>query len=570
MIGSLLSAGVLVWLLWDEPVERRHLSLWLMAVFVTYGIRLVEWRAYCADPQRQVRGAYWARWFTAGAAVTGLIWGYMGWSFFQPTLLFLFPMALVLAGQVALSVPSVGIYWPAHVVFNLLAILPFILRNYLEEGRLFFGQSIALTVLMVACLVFARRQQATIIESIRLRFANVDLLDRLTQENHRAEQARQTAEAANAAKSRFLAAASHDLRQPLQAMFLFTHTLLESAQAGQRIDPALAGKLRSSCEGLEMLLDSLLDLSQVEAGALKVELGNTRLQPIFERIRHEFADQAAAKGLHLRLVPTVHHVLSDAPLLERMVRNLVVNALRYTEQGGILIGCRRHGDKLRIEVRDSGIGIAPEAMVRIFSAFYQVANPERDRQKGLGLGLSIVDALASQLGHRINVRSRPGKGSVFAIELSPAPQNIIGYGEAVPVNDVLRGKLVVVMDDEAQVRDAMAALLQHWGCFVVQGENAEESFAAMAAAGLTMVPSVILVDWRLREGREGYQEAKHLESHFGQAIPTLIITGDTEPEAFEQQELPVMRKPVQGFRLRAQLDYLLRTPSTEEHQADRL
>lgn len=552
-LGSGLSATILVWLLWDEPVERRHLVIWLATLCLLLIARWVGMLRYRADLRRMERGVFWGWGFTLGAAASGVVWGYLGWGFFQPTLLFLLPITLVLSSQVALSVPTVGMFLPAHIAFNLLAMTPFMVRNYLEEGRLFLGQSFAILAFIIACLIFAQRQQATIREAIRLRLANLDLLERLTQENLRAEAARRQAEEANSAKTRFLAAASHDLRQPLQAMTLFTHAVAQEVEAGHAPDAVLAGNLQSSCESLEALLDSLLDLSRVEAGALKPEIRAVPLQPLFDRIHREFADQAAAKELRLCVAYTRRVVRSDPAMLERMLRNLTANALRYTEKGGILIGCRQRGGRVRIEVRDSGIGIPDAARAEIFREFHQLGNPERDRRKGLGLGLSIVNALAQRLDHGIDVRSAPGRGSVFAIELAAgtlAPEATSAKPE---LPDRLRGQLLAVIDDEAMIREATSCLLGGWGCAVVAGEDADK---VLAQAGDRM-PAAILADWRLREGRLGTDEVARIRAHFGHAIPALLITGDTAPDAARDMGFRVIRKPVQGFRLRAELDALL-------------
>ncbi len=555
-VGSLVTAAVLVWVLWDEPQERTHLLTWLLVVCLNIGLHLVEFRAYHADPARRQRAAWWGGWFTVGAAISGLIWGYMGWAFFQPTLLFLVPMTLALVGQVGLSVTSIGIFLPAHAAFNLLALSPFVTRNYIEEGRLFFGQSIALAVFMLACLFFARRQQAMIREAIRLRLDNQDLLDRVTRENERVDEARRQAEVANAGKTRFLAAASHDLRQPLQAMTLFLHAIEDAMQHGKDPDPALVGKLRSSCDSLEMLLDSLLDLSRADAGALKPEVVDFALQPLLDRLRREFTDQAADKGLELRVVPSPAHVRSDPTLLARMLRNLTANALRYTEHGAILIGCRRRGEILRIEVRDSGIGIPDHARGEIFNEFYQLDNPERDRRKGLGLGLAIVDALARQLGHRLALRSAPGRGSVFSVEIPLAQAGPSTTSEIRAASARLEGEWIVVIDDEAPIREALTGVLERWGCRVAGGENAQEVLGVLRASGMP-VPAAILADWRLREGRIGSEEAAELRRYFGVPVPVMLITGDTDPDTTRNAGFPVIHKPIQGFRLRARLDSLL-------------
>lgn len=552
-VGTLISTGALVWLLWAEPLVRDDLMLWWAAVGGVVAFRWIGLLRYQADDDRVARGVFWGWWFTLGSALAGACMGYLGWGFFQPTLLFLFPIGLIMGAMVALSVPSAGVFFPAHAVFNLLCMSPFMLRNFLEEGRLFFGQSFAILFLMVSCMLFAYRQQATIRNAIRLRLENLDLFERAAAESREAERARQLAQEANEAKSRFLAAASHDLRQPMQAMSIFAHVLAEHVDNGRLPNDALVANMQSSCEGLEALLDSLLDLSKAEIGAVTPDIRDVPLQPAFVQLRREFAEQARAKGLRLRVRRSAHSVRTDGALLLRILRNLTSNALHYTERGAVFIGARRRGDRVRIEVRDSGVGIPETAHGEIFREFYQVGNPERDRKKGLGLGLAIVDGLSRQLGIRVDLRSAPGRGSVFAMEL---PLGVAGTDmpavERQPV-DVLRGCCIVVIDDEPLIRDAMASLLQGWGCDVVAGET-----AAAALAGLgDRRPAAILADWRLREGRLGTGEVQELRRHFNEDIPALLITGEVAPDAELAAGLPVIRKPIQGLRLRAQLNLLL-------------
>jgi PAS domain S-box-containing protein len=248
--------------------------------------------------------------------------------------------------------------------------------------------------------------------------------------------AKAEAERANLAKSKFLAAASHDLRQPVQSLVLFMSLLKERLDGSTGEPPAAVldsmqqalggrarqtgavkalGSMEQALDGLRMLLDSLLDVSRLDAGLVVAHPAVVPLGPLLERLAAEYRPRVAAKGLRLRMVGTDAAVRTDPALLERILRNLLENSLRYTERGGILVGCRRHGDRLRLEVVDTGVGIAPEKIDEIFEEFYQGHNPERDRTKGLGLGLAVVRRLGRLLGHEIEVRSAPGRGSAFAI-----------------------------------------------------------------------------------------------------------------------------------------------------------
>ena len=297
------------------------------------------------------------------------------------------------------------------------------------------------------------------------------------------------ADRANLAKSKFLAAASHDLRQPMQALLLFQSVLegkLASNPGARRVTESMGQALG----GMRMLLDSLLDVSRLDAGLIIPKPVAMSVMTLLERLNAEYHAQAIAKGLRLRVVGTNATVLSDPVLLERILRNLIENALRYTEDGKVLIGCRRAGDRLRIEVIDTGIGIEPTHQADIFEEFVQVGNPERDRAKGLGLGLAVVKRLARLLGHDVSLRSVPGHGSAFCVAVHLISQPVHhGWHKVEPANEDTRG-LVLVIDDEAMVRMGLQAMLEGWGYRVLTAGSVEEAVSHVESGGL--MPS-----WRI-------------------------------------------------------------------------
>jgi CheY-like chemotaxis protein/anti-sigma regulatory factor (Ser/Thr protein kinase) len=293
-----------------------------------------------------------------------------------------------------------------------------------------------------------------------------------------------------------------------------------------------------------------------------------RLQPLFTRLDAAFAPQAERKDLRLRAAPTRLAVRSDPVLVERILLNLLSNAVRYTEHGGVLIGCRRRGSRVRIEVWDSGIGIAPEHRQTIFQEFYQVGNPERDRHKGLGLGLAIAARLARLLGSRIDVRSQSGRGSVFAIEL---PRGVVPAEAAATIRlalpEVLRDAHVLIVDDDALVLDAMASLLAQWGCRVTTAANGEEAIRQLADT-----PHAVICDYRLPNGETGAEVIARLRAANGAEIPAALVTGDTAPERLRearQAGYPLLHKPLQPARLRALLEQLLASRASASPEAEK-
>ncbi len=364
--------------------------------------------------------------------------------------------------------------------------------------------------------------------------------------------------AANQAKSRFLAAASHDLRQPMHALGLFVAQLRQmvgSPKARRVVEQAAA-----SARAMEQLLDALLDISKLDAGVLTPHVEDFALESLLTRMQATFEPAAAARGLRLRAIPSHLVARSDPVLLERIVMNLVSNAVRNTDHGGVVIGCRRRGTKVRIEVWDSGRGIPEDKLAEIFQEFVQLANPERDRNKGLGLGLAIVERLALLLGHRIDLRSKPGKGSVFAVELPAGEANRVN---ALPralhgTNRQLRGAFVVVVDDEGLVRDGMCGLLTDWGCHVIAAASGDEAIGELQAR--SRIPDLIISDYRLRDGETGLDVIRRLQGPPGKPVPALLISGDTAPERLREATASghhLLHKPVQPAKLRAMLSHLL-------------
>ena len=368
-------------------------------------------------------------------------------------------------------------------------------------------------------------------------------------------------ELANQAKSRFFAAASHDLRQPMHALGLFIAQLRNHVRAPATRE--IVGQAEASVAAMRNLLDGLLDISKLDAGVLTPHFEDFPINPLLQRMESSFGSAAREKGLTLRAVPSRLVVRSDPVLLERIVLNLVSNAIRYTARGGIVVGCRRRGGRARIEVWDSGMGIPADKQQDIFQEFFQLANPEHDRGKGLGLGLAIVERSARLLDHRIALRSTPGEGSMFAIELPLGDAQAGGVSTA-PVarrpGASLNDKFVVVVDDEALVREGMQGLLASWGCRVLSVASGDEALAALAGEGRT--PDAIICDYRLRGEENGIAVIQRLQSTCAADVPAVLISGDTAPERLREAKASgyrLLHKPVQPARLRAVLSHLCST-----------
>jgi signal transduction histidine kinase len=372
----------------------------------------------------------------------------------------------------------------------------------------------------------------------------------------RLHSARSEAESANAAKTKFLAAASHDLRQPMQALSMYASVLQDRVTDPSALRVVHGVKL--SVTTLERLFDSVLDVSKIESGVIRPSVSAFRLLPLLERVVETEALFAAQKALELRVVRTSAAVLSDPLLLERMLKNLVINAIRYTEQGRIVVGCRRlRGEKLRIEVVDSGIGIPSGEQERIFDDYYQLGGASA---QGLGLGLPIVKSLGALLGHPVTVRSAPGRGSVFCIELARGfmTDAMPAAAPAAAPDAALAGLKVVLIDDDVEIRDSMRLLLEGWGCRYIGGATLAEVEAALRAQ--RFAPDAAIVDYRLADALTGLQVIERLRELFGGLLPALLITG-TPNAAVLQHHLagvPLAMKPIPPGKVRAFLSQAAR------------
>jgi PAS domain S-box-containing protein len=383
-----------------------------------------------------------------------------------------------------------------------------------------------------------------------------DITDRKRAEEE-LRRAKEEAERANVAKSRFLAAASHDLRQPVQAMVFFTAALAK--QVRNSAAEAVVNNLRGSLDGVKTLLDSLLDVSRLDAGIVQPRFTNFSLGTLLGRIQSDFAPLAADKKLALRVLPTTAIVFSDPILLERIVRNLVSNAIRYTDRGKILVGGRNRGSLFRIEVWDQGVGIPADRLGEIFQEFYQVGNLERDRSQGLGLGLAIVQRLAALLGCPVQVHSVFGHGSVFRIEVP-----LIGYNKEKRIGFLAHGGegspphegFIVVIEDDETVRHSLTMVLEDWGYAVLAATSEAEALESLNdhPGG----PDVIISDYRLRAGATGAGAIRHLRARYGnRPIPSILLTGDTAPERLREAEASgyhLMHKPVNPPDLKSVLE----------------
>ncbi len=369
--------------------------------------------------------------------------------------------------------------------------------------------------------------------------------------------ARDAAETANRSKDKYLAAASHDLLQPLNAARLLISTLRERPLPDA--EKVLVERTHQALEGAEDLLTDLLDISRLDQAAVKPDVALYRLDELFGPLVSEFRTVADAAGLKLRARIGDYAISTDLRLMTRILRNFLSNACRYTDEGRILLGARRRGDHLRLEVWDTGRGIAADRLQAIFLEFNQLDVGRAADRKGVGLGLAIVERIAKILGYRVGVRSWPGRGSMFSIDVPIGEAMPLPIHQAAPqpgAGNPLPGRRLLVLDNEVSILESMGALLGQWGCEVVTATD--EVGALLALQG--RAPELILADFHLDHGVVGCEVVRHLREHFGAAIPAVIITADRSDQcrrSLNKLGAPLLNKPVKPGKLRAVLSQLL-------------
>jgi signal transduction histidine kinase/CheY-like chemotaxis protein len=554
VVLPILAAALIAYVLRDL---LPHSRLWLWVAWVTACYAILPASLYlayrnAAGPAPDAR--VWGKRYVIMAFFTAMSWGAAGVLLYVPDL----PLyQIFLGGMLFTSAASVLVttfaYTPGYYAGIIPILLPLAVRFAAAGGAL----DIALAgMIILSFLMFSYFQHSLhkgLSESLSLRFEREALADELASKNLEIEKA-------SRAKSRFLAAASHDLRQPMHAQRLFLAEL--DARLSDPQDKAVASHIRESMRSMGDMLDGFLDISEIDAGTVKPNSRAFPLLPMLDRLHNEFAGLMAQKGLRYRVAQCRHAVHSDPALLERILRNLVHNALRYTSSGAVLVACRRCNRMLEIQIRDSGPGIPQEKQQQIFEEFTQLDNPERQREKGLGLGLAIVARLAQLLGHAIELRSRPGTGSTFLVRVPLADESVQAQAEtglSRSPGNALAGLRVLVIEDDRVILTAIAMLLNRWQCNALMAGDGGE--AVRIARDTDAAPDVIIADYRLPGEATGIEVVKSIRALSNAPIPAVLITGDTASMVLREAQMNhciLMHKPLDTETLYALLCNLCR------------
>ena len=435
----------------------------------------------------------------------------------------------------------------AHVI---LVLGPLVLRDLMTGNSHYALLATLVFLIGVYALLAGRNQSRALLEIHAQRRRNAELIEALRQENERSNAALRAAEQASAARTRFFAAANHDLRQPLHAMGLLSQTLVGRGSKANTSE--IAQHLSACVEGMTEVVDDLLEITRLDGGHMAAQWSVLDAAHLIRECCRPYEATARAKGLQLRVQVEPATVRSDRVLLSRVLSNLVANALRYTPQGSVVVSATVRDDRLCVSVEDTGIGIAGDHLPRIFEEFYQVGNPARDRRQGLGLGLATVKRLSDLLSLEVSVRSEPGVGSVFSFVLPIVPAHAtVALPPAEASESQLPVRRVLVIEDDADSRNALVGLLRSWGCEAQGAAGLADGLACLDAG---FRPDAAVVDLRLADGASGIDAVNALRARLGAGFPAVIATGDVGSDHMRRAQaegLIVMVKPVRSLQLRA-------------------
>lgn len=555
IIGTLLLSLVMAAGVFPTEPTTEVLS-WLGCVVLTLSHRYTLLRRFRREGNKAHTPPVWGRRYAISSFVLGSLWGVAGLLFFDATglgkQLLLFSMII----GVTISGINNNSVWPrTYYAFILPSIGMLAARMFIEGAAEYIAMGFGLCIYILVAIRISHSANRTFRMTVRLNLSNIDLVERLRKEKEKADQA-------NAAKTRFLASASHDLRQPVHSLALFNEVLEQEVQSerGRQV----LGHMDNAIDALNQLLTSLLDISKLDAGVVVPEVYHFDVASVLDTLYNEFKYEADQKGLRLDKTACHYRVKSDPALFGNILRNLLGNAIRYTPSGRVLLRCRQRGERLAIQVWDSGPGIARADREQVFLEFHQLHNPERDRSQGLGLGLAICRRLAALLGHRLSLRSRPGHGTLFTLELPLAHgrSQVVEMPPATLTGKMpsqLQGKVVMFIDDELTVREATESVLASWGCQVLCAEGVDSALALAASVDKQL--DIIVSDYRLRDHTTGVDAIEALQRQAGRTIPAVLVTGDTDPQRIKEAKQSghiLLHKPIKPAQLRTVLNSITR------------
>ncbi len=549
ILGATFCAAMITLFLWSLA-PKTGLLWWMAAIALIAVFRLIGVNRYFATSEQRRHDIYWGPMFWFGTLLAGVVWGVwplMFYDFYSREALLL--ISTIFAGMVAVSASSGRIYVPSFLSFSVPLVVPLSVQHMLSGSDTLFLTGFLLLIFLVVNASLTIKGNRQYRELISARFENQSLMERLAQEKNTAEQA-------VIAKNRFMAAASHDLRQPLHAIGMFLETLRCKESDQSKLD--IIEDLSSSADALNGLFNSMLDVSKLDAEIIHVNALNIDVSELFDRLYVQHKNLASEQGLELYVEQQECIAFADSILLERVLRNLLSNAIAYTHDGSIKLSCGPYDDdQLRITVIDTGIGIPEQEVENVFSEYHQLNNPERDRNKGLGLGLAIVRRLCDLMELEITMQSQVGVGTRFDLLVPIGDPTRVLTTSVDPLKHAKITSTVMVIDDEESVLSAMQSMLGQWGCNVVLAETARDALRALALDKVQ--PDIIISDYRLRDNCNGVDAIEAVREALEYEVPGIIVTGDTSPVRLKEVSdsgMQLLPKPVNPDDIRTTLSGL--------------
>jgi len=559
MVTNLLTAPILVALMWDV-VSHRTLVIWLAGLFIACSLTSLFY-FYLKPFFKDLSGVPKKLFYYQLPLCFGVIWGIAGYYFYTPDSMVHFSYLIIfLFAMASGSVLVLSSLWWAYILFAVPILFPFIVIFFLRGDSEHFFLAITIIIFLGVMIFLSRMSYGFITRLIEMRYENYDLVKALEKQKNEAIEA-------NKDKSRFLSAASHDLRQPVHSLSLLASAI--EPEINSTKGKKILKQIGKANEAMLNLLNSLLDISKLDAEIVDVDPEIVNVGNIIKKIIDEFRLSAEQNGLELRSHCGQHFIEADPILFEDILRNLVHNAIRYTESGKILISCRKRKGKVLIQVWDTGKGIAPENQELVFAEFQQLQNPERDQNKGLGLGLAICNRLSALIGAKLSLKSELGKGSVFSLEMPELSKSKITKHLTIKKEVLPRAKIanfnqavVLVIDDNKSVLDAMKSLLEGWGCTVLTADSVTATIE-LAKTNEEKIDAII-ADYRLRENTTGIDAMNAFHEQVDYQAARVVITGDTAPDRMKEiiaHGVPILHKPVKSAHLKTALGSMLRQRS---------
>lgn len=543
LLANFAAGNLMAWLTVAEPITRLQLA-WLITFNAVHVYHfLARGKLLTASSEAKLRH------FCVSSFILGLLWaGYLvAFAGSETGDHAIYLSSVLIAGVIAASLTSTSLYLRLYYLFSLPAILAFFAMLTLASDVEHLALGGLMLIFYAMCSHVAGVLNQRLTESFKLRFENLDVLEELRKQ-------KASAERANQSKSRFLAAASHDLRQPLHALAYF----LEAQRLSMDDDPPYADKIESTLQSLESLFDGLLDISQLEGGGIEVHPVHFGCSELINKVVSMHDEQARRKGLTILAEQLDFTAYSDPRLVERIIGNIVSNAIRYTDVGAVSIRIAETNDShLVLTVSDTGRGISDQEIEHIFDEFYQVRQASTDQRQGLGLGLSIVKHLGELLDLKVLVKSEIERGTHFSVVLPKGDAKLVETAE--PKLSVqpteLEGKNILLVEDEAEVREATRVALERWGCQVVACESGQQAKLCITEQNLKI--DFVIADLQLKEHENGVVVIQAIRDQLQRPnLPALVISGDTATETLQQitqAGLRLLGKPVRPAELRLHL-----------------